>query len=128
LTNLSALSRLTAPGESLIVGFVVKGNAPRALLIRGVGPTLGVLGVNNTLADPKIEVFSSSGTLLGSNDNWSDDVSLPLAFNQVGAFPLSALSKDAALLLALPPGAYTVHVTGVANGVGATLAEVYEIP
>lgn len=128
LTNLSALSRLTAAGEALIVGFVIKGNAPRALLIRGVGPTLSVLGVTNTLADPKIEVFSSNGNLLGTNDNWSDDVSLPLIFNQVGAFPLIALSRDAALLLALPPGAYTVHVTGVANGVGATLAEIYEIP
>ncbi len=37
-------------------------------------------------------------------------------------------SRDAALLTTLPPGGYSVQVTGVNNTTGAALVEVYEVP
>lgn len=128
LSNLSARTQIASAGESLIVGFVVKGNAPRALLIRGVGPTLNTLGLSGTLADPKIEIIAESGAKLGENDNWGDSAALIRTFNQVGAFPFTGSSKDAALQVALPPGAYTVIVSGVGDATGTVLAEIYEIP
>jgi len=128
LSNLSARSQITAAGDSLIVGFVVKGDAPRALLIRGVGPTLTTLGLTATLSDPKIQVFSNTGTSLSENDDWADNPALIRTFNQVGAFPLVAASKDAALQVALLPGAYTIHVSGSGSATGTVLAEIYEIP
>jgi hypothetical protein len=76
-----------------------------------------------------ITVFSGS-TELDSNSSWGTGAStaaqLSAAFSQVGAFPLPAGSKDAALLLTLQPGAYTVEVTSLSNGTGVALVEVYD--
>ncbi len=51
------------------------------------------------------------------------------AFTSVGAFALAAdTSRDAALAIELPPGAYTATVSGKNNTTGVALVEVYEIP
>ena len=42
---------------------------------------------------------------------------------QVSAFALPANSRDAAVVLTLPPGAYTVQGSGAANGTGVALLE-----
>ena len=42
------------------------------------------------------------------------------------AFALNANSKDAALVVQLSPGSYTVQVSGVASGVGTVLVEIYD--
>ena len=44
-----------------------------------------------------------------------------------GAFHLENGSKDAAILLTLAPGLYTVHVAGVNNTTGVALVEIYEV-
>ena len=44
-----------------------------------------------------------------------------------GAFPLVAGSRDAALVVNLPEGGYTVQVSGVAGGTGVALVEVYSL-
>jgi hypothetical protein len=46
----------------------------------------------------------------------------------VGAFPLTAGSQDCALVVNLPPGGYTIQISGLASSTGFALAEVYEIP
>jgi hypothetical protein len=53
---------------------------------------------------------------------------LTSAFTRVGAFALEASSKDAALVVTLPPGNYTAQVTGADNTTGIALVEVYEVP
>jgi septal ring-binding cell division protein DamX len=45
----------------------------------------------------------------------------------VGAFALTAASADSAMVLTLPPGTYTVQVSGAAAATGVALAEVYEL-
>ncbi|HUR60162.1 MAG TPA: hypothetical protein VM029_20735, partial [Opitutaceae bacterium] len=114
---------------TLIAGFVIRGTSSKAVLIRGVGPALAGFGVTGALVDPVITVFSGN-TQVATNDNWeagaSTSAQLILASAQVGAFALVPGSKDAALLLTLQPGAYTVHVTGVANGTGVALVEIYD--
>ena len=49
------------------------------------------------------------------------------AFNAVGAFPLQAGSRDAALLTSLAIGSYTVQVSGADGGTGEALIEIYEV-
>ena len=49
-------------------------------------------------------------------------------FEVVGAFSLTAGSRDAALVAALSAGAYTVQVSGVNNLTGEALVEIYELP
>ena len=47
---------------------------------------------------------------------------------QVGAFALSVTSRDAALLLSLPPGNYSAQAAPADGGAGNTLIEVYDVP
>lgn len=49
------------------------------------------------------------------------------AFAQAGAFALPADSRDAAVVVRLPPGGYTVVVSGVAATIGTALVEIYDL-
>lgn len=125
--NISARTQVGTGGDILIAGFNVGGTGARRMLIRAVGPTLGAFGVGGTLADPKLEVYSGQ-TVVSANDNW-DATATPVATqSSVGAFQLTANSRDAALIVALQPGAYTAQVSGVGGTMGVALIEVYELP
>jgi hypothetical protein len=125
LVNVSARNQVGEGADALIVGFVITGTGSKQLLIRGVGPTLAHYGVTGFLADPKLELYAADGTQLTENDNWSS--SLTGTFAQVGAFALDAGSKDAALLISLSAGVYSVKLTGLNHGTGEGLVEVYEV-
>jgi hypothetical protein len=112
----------------LIAGFVITGNTPETVLIRGIGPTLGQFGVSGALATPQLVLYDSNNDALQSNGGWGGSQVLAQTFAQVGAFPLNADSADAAILVTLPPGAYTAEVTGVNGAMGVGLAEIYEVP
>ena len=128
LVNLSVLARVEAGSEAPSLGFVVSGDAPKRVLIRAVGPTLAAFGVEGALADPKLEIFKD-GALVGANDNWEGDAALSAAFASVGAFGLDdAASGDAALIVTLAPGAYTVLASDAGNATGTTLVEIYDLP
>jgi hypothetical protein len=124
-TSLSARNRVGTGANILIAGFSLAGEGKRNLLIRAVGPTLGVFGVPSVLTDPKLEIYQGS-TKIGENDNWSSTLST--TFSSVGAFGLTAGSKDAAITVSLPAGGYTVQVSGADGGVGEALVEIYELP
>ena len=132
LVNISSLGDVTAGEGVLVGGFVIAGNAPKRLLVRGVGPTLATFGATGLLADPKLQIFRN-GTVIAENDNWSavaaDATAITAASTRTGAFALPAASKDAAMIVTLAPGAYTAQVSaadGTASGVA--LVEIYEIP
>jgi len=124
LTNVSARNRVGTGADVLIAGFTISGSTPKTVLIRGVGPTLAAFQVPNVLADPKIEVFSGT-TKIAENDTWSP--SQAATFASVGAFALTPAGKDAALVLSLAPGGYTVQVSGADGGTGEALVELYEV-
>ncbi|MBL9208888.1 MAG: immunoglobulin domain-containing protein [Opitutaceae bacterium] len=126
LTNISARNFVGTGGDILIAGFTIAGSGNKNLLIRAVGPTLGAFGVAGTLVDPKLAVYNAAGAVIAENDSWG--ASLASTFASVGAFPLTAGSKDAAFTLSLPPGGYTVQVSGGDGGTGEALVEVYELP
>ncbi len=132
LINLSARTRAGTGAEALIAGFVVSGSEPKRLLIRGVGPTLASFGVTGALADPQLALFrQGAATALLGNDNWSATTAaaeLAAAAARAGSFALPAGSRDAALLAVLPPGAYTVQVSGVGAATGVALLEIYDAP
>ena len=134
LVNLSARN-FAGTGEGLLIaGFVISGNVPKRLLIRGVGPRLAGFGVTGALTDPKVELFMTEGarsTLFAANDNWAETGAVPVraAFSNAGAFDLpDAASRDAAIVVTAPAGAYTAQVSGVGNATGEALIEIYELP
>ncbi|MBL9213001.1 MAG: PQQ-binding-like beta-propeller repeat protein [Opitutaceae bacterium] len=132
LTNVSALTHVGTGSDVLITGFSITGTTPKTVLIRGIGPTLAAFGVTGALADPKLELFQAgSGNATSANDNWGNAANatqIATAAAGVGAFALAADSRDAVLLLSLPPGSYTAQVSGAGTETGLALVEVYEIP
>ena len=128
LINLSTLAQID-PGATLAVGFVIGGTAPCRVLVRAVGPTLGTaFGIGGVMADPGLVLFSNdTGLQIGANDDWGGGAALATAMSAVGAFALAdPASLDAGLVVTLPPGAYSVRVSGK-NGTGGTaIVEVYE--
>ena len=128
LTNISARVSVQTGGNILIAGFVIAGSTARTVLIRASGPALIPLGVTGTLADPLLQLYSGS-TLLSSNSGWQGDPQIAASAALVGAFTwASPTSADAAILVTLPPGAYTALVSGASGDTGVALVEVYEIP
>lgn len=127
LINVSARTQVGTGDQILIAGFVVGGSTSRSVLIRGIGPTLTGYGVGGALADPKLELYQGT-TLIAQNDNWAGTTALSTAFTATGAFALDPTSKDAAILVTLPPGVYSAQVSGVGGTTGIGLVEVYEAP
>lgn len=125
LANVSARNQVGTGDNILIAGFVIGGNAAKTLLLRGVGPRLAAFGVSGALVDPKLEVFNAANTRVAENDNWS--ASIASTFAPVGAFDLTAGSRDSALLITLPPGLYTAQLSGIGGTTGEALVEVYEV-
>ena len=128
LVNLSARALVRGGDDALAAGFVIGGTQPRRVLIRAVGPTLGEYGVTGVLADPVLRLYQGA-TPLAINDDWEisrSGAALAVTAQRVGAFALAPASLDAALLITLAPGAYTVLVAGVAGTAGLVLVEIYD--
>ena len=124
LINLS-IRAVSGPGaQTLIAGFVISGGS-KSLLLRGIGPGLLSYGVNDVVMAPEISLYNGP-TLAQSNAGWGGSTVLAAAaFNQVGAFPLSAkASSDSALLATVPLGSHTVQLSGSNSGIA--LAEIYD--
>ena len=105
-------------------------NRSLRVVLRALGPALAGSGVADALANPVLTVFNQKGEVLAHNDDWSvanstDPESLASTMKQLGLSALPAGSKDAALVLDLPPGVYTMHASG---GTGIVLLEIYSAP
>ncbi len=132
LVNVSVRGQ-TAPGDDVLtLGLVIGGTGQRTLLVRGIGPGLAAFGVPGTVVDPRLQIYDSQQRAILANDDWAsaDFVSeLGVATTYVGAFALTAGSRDAATLSLVDPGAYTIQVSGAtASPTGEALVEVYEVP
>ncbi len=134
-SRLMALSTRTVAGagdDTLIVGMVLEGPGPKTVLVRGLGPTLATRdGVSGVLSDPRLKLFRMAGgssTLIGENDDWGGTAEMKEVFAGIGAGPIASdASKDAAMLVTLEPGVYTVHVTGAAGTTGVALVEIFDV-
>jgi cyclophilin family peptidyl-prolyl cis-trans isomerase len=127
LINVSARAKVGDGRSALIAGFVVAGNTPATVLVRAVGPALAAFGVDDAAGDPKLEMFRGT-TFLAENNDWNGDRQVAALAASIGAFPLPLTgSKDAVLLLTLPPGTYTAQASDTDRRGGSALLEVYEI-
>jgi hypothetical protein len=67
--------------------------------------------------------------IVATSDDWRGTTALKAAYASVGAFPFASDdSKDAAIVIELPPGGYTATITGKNSTTGVALIEVYELP
>lgn len=116
---------VTGAGERvLITGFIITGGQPRNVVVRGLGPSLGSYGVQQVAANPKIEVCRGS-TRIATNADWKTDTRAnSLTQNYPSLTPSN--DKEAALLLTLLPGAYTLQGSNEEGAEGILLLEAYD--
>jgi hypothetical protein len=111
----------------LIGGFIITGNDPKKVIIRGIGPSLAAFGIQGALADPTLELHQGSATLT-TNDNWkvkSDGSNQEAEVEATGLQPTSDL--ESAIVVTLNPGAYTAVLAGKNQGSGVGVVEVYDL-
>lgn len=132
LVNVSTRGQVGAGNNVLIAGVIINGTTPKRMLIRAVGPTLSNFGVTNSLADPTLRlVRQDNGAVVRANGDWqkgNDATEMARVAAEVGATALPSGSKDSALLITLPPGAYTAILDTGDGFEGIALVEVYEVP
>lgn len=132
LVNLSARVDVGTGGNVLIAGFVIGGTTARTVLARASGPALAgaPFDVPGTLRDPTLTLTNlTTGAVVATSSAWNGDGAITQAAASVGAFAWSnPNSLDSALLVTLPPGAYTATVAGASNDTGVALVEIYEVP
>ncbi|MDQ3201293.1 MAG: hypothetical protein M3Q94_03880 [Pseudomonadota bacterium] len=125
LVNISTRVVIGTGDQVGIAGFIVRGNNQKRVLIRGIGPSLQVAGVNGALSNPVLELRDSSGGLIISNDDWQ---SAPEAgeITASGAAPSNNL--ESAIIRTLNAGAsYTAILKGSGDATGIGLVEVYDL-
>lgn len=121
LLNISTRLDVQTGDNVMIGGFIVIGTEAQTVIVRGLGPSLGVTG---SLSDPMIELHDSTSALIASNDNWKDDSNQQHVIDS-GLAPTN--NSESALWLTLDPGAYTVVLRGKNEGTGVGLVEGYQV-
>jgi subtilisin family serine protease len=134
LTNISTRGRVETGDNVMIGGFIIGGTTPKTVLVQAIGPAMTAAGVPGVLADPVLQLFSG-GTPIAQNDDWQVTQPLcqqsghtcggPTEIAATGLAPSHPL--ESALLITLPPGAYTAIVSGFAGTTGVGLVAVYEV-
>lgn len=102
-----------------IGGFIITGNAPKEVLLRGIGPSLTQFGVPDPLADPVLELHGPAGFFTIINDNWRD--------TQIPCELPPTNDLESAICATLDPGAYTAIIRGKGDTSGVGLVEVYDL-
>jgi len=62
ITNLSTRGRIGTGEATMILGFVINGDATKPVLMRGAGPALADLGVISASTNPTINLYASGAT------------------------------------------------------------------
>lgn len=126
LANLSTRAAVSTGDSIVIAGFMLGiGSGSDRIVVRGIGPSLTTLGVPNALANPKLELRDANGSLLSSNNDWQDDPVQAAALSAIGLAPTNQL--ESAIFTTLFPGPYTALLSGLNNGTGVGVVEVYDL-
>ncbi|PTX98467.1 hypothetical protein [Opitutus sp. ER46] len=123
LLNLS--TRGVIGPDALIAGFIIK-DRPRTIVVRTQGPGLAVHGLTGLVADTTLSVVAQQdGREIARNDDWADGPENVRLKSDLRPFAPSD-PREAALVVTLPPGAYTA-VVGAKGGSGLGLVELFDL-
>lgn len=118
IQNISTRGRVNTGEGVLIGGTIVLGSNSQDVIVRGIGPSLPL---DDTLADPVLELYDENGALLRSNDNWRSDQEAEIEATMLQP----TVDSEAAILATLLPAPYTAVVRGANGSVGLALVEIY---
>ena len=119
--NIATRLRVETGDNVMIAGFILTGNASKAVVLRGMGPVLGNFGISDFLADPVLDLRGSGGSIL-TNNNWKDTQR-----NQIEGTPFQpGDDRESVIVATLPPAAYTAILTGNNTTTGVGIIEVFD--
>jgi hypothetical protein len=121
LINISTRARVLGGDNVSIAGFIVTGNVPKKVIIRGVGPSLTGL-VPNPLPNPTLQL-NRDNTALTTNDDWRDTQQTEI--QNSGLAPTHNL--ESAIIRTLDPGNYTAVLRDKNNASGIGVVQVYDL-
>jgi hypothetical protein len=126
LINISTRGRVGTGSDVMIGGFIIQGSGPQNVAVVATGPSLGAFGIPTPLANPVISlVRQSDGVTIATNDDWG---SAPNAAAIQAAGFAPSHPQESAIMMSLPPGAYTVILQGVGGGTGTGIIGAYAAP
>jgi hypothetical protein len=125
LGNISTRGFVGTGNDVMIGGFVIGGTAPQTMAIVGSGPSLAAFGITNPIANPTLTlVRSSDQSVIATNDDWGTAANA----SQLQAAGLAPSNPfESAILVTLPPGAYTAVLSGVTGATGVGVIGVYKV-
>jgi cell shape-determining protein MreC len=124
LQNVSTRAQAGDGNDVLIGGFIIKGNEPKKVIVRAIGPSLEDVGIHGFLADPTLELFDGTGTSIKFNDDWKTG-GQRTEIEQSGVPPGN--EQESAIVMTLAAGNYTAVVRGASGGTGVALVEAYDL-
>lgn len=125
LINISTRG-LVESGDNVMIGsFIIQGDGPKTVLIRGIGPSIASSINAPVLNDPELTLVSGAdlNRPIAYNDDWRDTDEQRII--DVGLPPSNKL--ESAIVVQLEPGAYSAILSGVNYTTGFGLIEVYEV-
>lgn len=110
-------------GDSVMIGgFIVSSHATR-IIVRAVGPSLSLSGIQGALQDTTLELHDGSGSLILSNDDWRSGQEREIIATTVPPTD----DRESAIVATLNPGNYTAIVRGKGGATGVALVEAYSL-
>jgi uncharacterized protein YkwD len=124
LANLSSRLPVGTGDNVLIAGFIITGPQDKKVIIRAIGPSLGL---PDQLANPTLELYSGS-TQLALNDDWMDSTQAEKDAIIASNIPPTK-DFESAIVRSLPANgaSYTAVVRGLNNSTGIGVVEVYDL-
>lgn len=123
--NIASRGFVDTDDNVMIGGVIVNGTGTGSptIVVRAIGPSLAPFGIQNTLADPTLELHDGNGAVIAFNDNWKDSQQAEIEAS--GLMPTD--EKESAIVRALAPGNYSAIVRGAGNTTGVGVVEAYNI-
>jgi len=125
MANVSNRGLTGSRERTLITGLIIKGGEPRNVVVRALGPSLSSSGIQQAAGNPRL-VVHREGTVSTGNSDWRKD---SRADELVQKYPtlVPLHDNEAAQLLTLLPGAYTLQGINEDGTEGIVLLEAYDV-
>jgi len=126
LSNISARALVAGEQNQLVMGFTIQGNESKTVGLRVLGPSLPLSASSaaTRMPDPVLELRDDNGRVINANGDWERNNSQIARIQQTKLAPHN--QKEPAIVVALPPGDYTVTVRDANNAAGMALVEAYD--
>jgi hypothetical protein len=123
LANLSTRGNIGTGDNILIAGVVIQGSGTKRVLVTGRGASVPVSG---NIANTQLRVVNqATKQVIASSDDYSSE-SQNAAIRAAGK-ARTIVDSDAAVILDLAAGAYTVLVSGTGEAKGVGIVEIFDI-